>query len=126
MCAHKFLNKNKYILDFRFKKKIMKFWKYGFFIKLGKEKGIESEILYISEWSFFIFNLNWIRKCDHAGLEFILEILGVHFYIKYYDARHWNYQENRWYNDGEEWTESLLAKGTMKINPDAEWEDGES
>jgi len=101
----------------------MKFWKWGFFIKLWKEKGIETEIIYLTEWSFFKFDISWTRKCDHAGLEFILEILSVYFYIKYYDSRHWNYEKDRWYNEGEEWNEDVLAKGTMKINPNAEWND---
>lgn len=101
--------------------KKLKIWKWGIFIKLWGEKGIESEILYFNEWSWFKFNLDWTRKCDHAGIEFVVEILGIHFYIKYYDARHWNYQENRWYLDGEEWNEGTLAKGTMKINENFKW-----
>ena len=77
-------------------------WKWGFFLKLWGFKGIESEILYNKEWSWFEFSLRWNRKCDHAGITFSLEILGLDFNFKYYDSRHWNYKENRWYLEGEE------------------------
>jgi hypothetical protein len=39
------------------------------------------------------------NKCDHSGISFDLDIIGFHFYFKFYDTRHWNYEENRWMNE---------------------------
>ncbi len=71
-------------------------WKWGIFIKLWGFKGIESEILFLREWSWFKFYVNFDRKCDHAGIKLDIEIFGFNFYIKYYDSRHWDYEKDRW------------------------------
>jgi hypothetical protein len=74
----------------------MKCWKYGFFIKLTKNKGIESEIIKLSDTLFKIC-LKWTVNCDHAGVGFSFTLLGLEWYIKFYDFRHWDYTRKKYY-----------------------------
>lgn len=53
------------------------------------------------DWNWFDFNLRWSRKCDHAGFEINLELFGFYFIFNIYDKRHWNYGEDRWYDEEE-------------------------
>ena len=76
-------------------------WKWGIYFKLYHYKSIESEITYHKEWNWFELHLDFTRKCDHAGISFYLEIMGINLSIKLYDSRHWNYDEDRWYKPGE-------------------------
>jgi len=75
---------------------MLKFWKRGFWVKVSKNKNIEVEILYQKEWDWFVFSFEITRKCDHAGVSFELEIIGISFQISFYDSRHWNYDKNTW------------------------------
>jgi hypothetical protein len=47
---------------------------------------------------FQLFNIKlaWSRKCDHAGIIFDIEILGLDFEIYLYDTRHWDYDNDCW------------------------------
>jgi len=49
----------------------------------------------------FQVDLHWWGG-DHAGPEIILHLMWFYLGIKLYDHRHWNYEEGRWYRDGEE------------------------
>lgn len=40
----------------------------------------------------FTFN----TKCDHAGLNIVLGILGYGIHFSVYDTRHWDYENNCW------------------------------
>ena len=48
------------------------------------------------EWNWFSFQISLTRKCDHADLNFYLEILGLVAGAKIYDSRHWNYKHDRY------------------------------
>ena len=75
-------------------------------IRLSKHKTFEVQLeLWDSEFArdFFEFKLQWTRKCDHAGPEFTLSIIKLFWLnIKIYDHRHWNDDENRWAQPGDE------------------------
>lgn len=40
------------------------------------------------------FKIDW--KCDHAGVEFQLTLLGTSHGFYLYDNRHWDYKNNKW------------------------------
>jgi len=60
-----------------------------------KNKFIELEVC--TNDSLIGFNFRWTTKCDHAGLDIQLSLLGLCLHFNFYDHRHWNYQENRYY-----------------------------
>lgn len=75
------------------------FW----FKKISENKGIEIEINTKSmKWNIFNFNINLSRKCDHAGLYFEISSLWFDLSIRISDFRHWNWEEERYFHDGEE------------------------
>ena len=39
---------------------------------------------------------------DHGGLHIEFNFMRRMLAFAIYDSRHWNYEENRWYKDGEE------------------------
>lgn len=41
-------------------------------------------------------------RCDHAGLELEFSLFGYSFNFNFYDNRHWNYAEGRYYVYNEE------------------------
>ena len=47
---------------------------------------------------FISFDIDWSRKCDHAGFRFSLIILGLMIHFNIYDTRHWNYDKNEFEN----------------------------
>ncbi len=61
-------------------------------------KVFEIQIGYWNEWQYFDIGCRWNRKCDHAGLRFGIELLGIYLYLEFYDIRHWNDDENKWEN----------------------------
>lgn len=79
-------------------------YKFGFGVSHQiLNKGFEYNLSMPSkEWQWFCHSLNISRKCDHAGLTYIFEVLGLGFEMKLYDTRHWNYKKNRWYYKDEE------------------------
>ena len=80
------------------------------YIKLTENKGIEFEFEWFDgEW--FNFSLTSRSKQDHAGFLFQLSLFKVFdFRIHFYDGGHWNYDKNRYYNEGEEMEEYNLTK----------------
>jgi hypothetical protein len=48
------------------------------------------------------FNFLWNVHCDHAGLDIQMSVFGWCVHFNFYDNRHWNYQQCRPYNHGEE------------------------
>lgn len=54
----------------------------------------ELQITTAFEGPYFNFSINWTRKQDHAGFQFLIEIHKFMFDFKIYDTRHWD-----WDND---------------------------
>ena len=46
--------------------------------------------------SLFSFNFKIDWKCDHAGIEIQLSLLGITFNFNFHDNRHWDYINNKW------------------------------
>ena len=68
-----------------------------FFIKLSKNKGIETEIIIDKNWiKWFHFSFTADRHTDHSGIEFSIEIMRLIFNTKFYDFRHWDNENNCW------------------------------
>jgi hypothetical protein len=75
----------------------------NFYKKLTEHKGIEIELLFNKDfWYWFRFNINWSRKMDHAGFDISIDLLWFYLDLNIYDGRHWNDDENRWYEYNEE------------------------
>jgi hypothetical protein len=74
---------------------------YNSYGKLGKNKGWELDIARYHWTEIFKFAVNQTFCCDHAG--FVIEacLFGFDLEFRIYDGRHWNYQENRFYERGE-------------------------
>lgn len=64
--------------------------------KISKNKAWEFETGRFEEWSWFRFNLDLTRNCDHAGFRINIEVLGVWVEFSIYDTRHWSYEQNKW------------------------------
>jgi len=64
-------------------------------------KSLEVEVGYGSQQGFSI-GWRFNTKGDHAGLRGWLDIFKFFFSISIQDTRHWNYLENRFYNQNEE------------------------
>lgn len=43
----------------------------------------------------------WSMRQDHAGVRCELGLIGYKMSFSFYDCRHWNNEEGRWYNPGE-------------------------
>lgn len=70
-------------------------------------KHFEYELLFgghrfsISEW--FRLVIEWTSKTDHAGPNLELSFFKLFFlHFAIYDNRHWNYDSDRWFEDGEQ------------------------
>lgn len=48
------------------------------------------------------FDFHWSWKQDHAGLMVEFGLLGLSVLLNFYDARHWNYEQNRYMTADEE------------------------
>lgn len=59
-----------------------------------KTKFIELEIY--KDSSILSVNGNWTIRQSHAGLDIELGLLGYCFNFKFYDSRHWDYENNRY------------------------------
>lgn len=70
---------------------------------ISKNKSLEIQI---SKWghSFTLLGLevrpSWYQS--HSGLMIEFELFNYSLIINLCDNRHWNYQEGRWYKEGEE------------------------
>ena len=79
----------------------MKLFKKTFcwFKQLTTNKGLEIQLSlgHLANW--FVIALESRSKCDHAGVEFRIELLRLfYFHINIYDFRHWDYDNDTWYN----------------------------
>jgi len=50
----------------------------------------------VNVFSLFSFHILKQWKTDHAGFEIGLKILGLDLEYKYYDTRHWDYDNDKW------------------------------
>ena len=60
-----------------------------------KNKFIELEIY--KDFTLVSFMFNWTIRQSHAGLDLELGLLGYCVHFNFYDSRHWNTNENRYY-----------------------------
>ena len=65
-----------------------------------KHKYIELQLMKDAE--LFRLEFEWTTRQDHAGLSIELGLLGYKGAFTFYDNRHWNYEEGRWYLYNEE------------------------
>jgi hypothetical protein len=69
-------------------------WAGGSFTK-NKHWELEASIDELNTIFGFEVDTNFIGS-DHAGIKFMVVILGVRLYANMYDARHWDYNNNKW------------------------------
>jgi len=60
-----------------------------------KNKHIELEV--IKDTSIVSGSLKLSTRTDHAGLYMDLGLLGYSFSFNFYDSRHWNYTDDRYF-----------------------------
>ena len=48
--------------------------------------------------SYFNFKVGWTRKIDHAGFQFLFEVMSFMFDFKIYDSRHWDWDNDCYKN----------------------------
>ncbi len=65
-----------------------------------KHKAFEIQIA-DTGWYWWGFEFNRRPKTDHAGFDLDINILGIEFMFDFYDYRHWNDAENRFYFEEE-------------------------
>ena len=46
-------------------------------------------------------NFLWTTRRDHAGVDIQLSLLGLCVHFNFYDNRHWDYENNRYFLDGD-------------------------
>lgn len=85
------------------------------YFKITKHKGIEFQLELLGDMpEWIIIELRSMTKQDHPGLRFEISLLKLFtFIIHFYDCRHWNYEENRFYEKGEE-IESVYEDSNIK------------
>jgi len=66
---------------------------------IGK-KVIEFEVINFGE--LFELSIRSNTKQDHPGFELELSLFRLSIQLHFYDIRHWNYEENRFYKNNEE------------------------
>jgi hypothetical protein len=64
-----------------------------------------------SEW--FRLDVGTRSRQDHGGIFFEVELLGLYLALTVYDARHWNHDEGRWYEPGEEAREWEVSEANL-------------
>ena len=64
-----------------------------------KNKYWEAE--FTKDDELFRIEFEWSIRQDHAGVKLELGLIGYKFRFTFYDSRHWNYEEGRWYLSGE-------------------------
>lgn len=62
-----------------------------------KHKNWEFEIYRSSDLIRAVFELTFYQS--HAGLRLGVALLSFNIDFSFYDTRHWNYEENNWYDD---------------------------
>lgn len=69
----------------------------------GPNKGLELNFYWNNPYyKWFYFGFSWSFKGDHPGLSLKIDLLQFEFEFKIYDARHWNWEADRFYLPGEE------------------------
>ena len=71
-----------------------------FKIPFCKHKSVCFQLMY-NGWHFFNFGYRIDLRSSHGGVQGSLEFLGMEFSFDFYDHRHYNYAENRFYLDDE-------------------------
>lgn len=61
-----------------------------------KHKAFEIQIA-DTGWYWFGVEFNYRPRTSHAGADLCINILGIEFFFDFYDYRHWNDSENRFY-----------------------------
>lgn len=74
-------------------KKFKSFFEY--YYPITEYKIFKLKLLY-SDDILFVFNLDWKKKTDKAGLTFKVGILGYHCVVSVKDTRQWNYDNDDW------------------------------
>lgn len=69
--------------------------------RISRHKFLEMQLYQDGTFARCDLDICWKGE-DHAGPELHLSLLTYTFLISFYDIRHWNAEENRWYNEGEE------------------------
>jgi hypothetical protein len=62
---------------------------------LGKHTGAEIQV--IKDTTIVDFGFRWAIRQDHAGVMLDLGLFGYSVMLHYYDTRHWNDEEGRFY-----------------------------
>lgn len=60
------------------------------------------EIQIIKNDNLLRLEFGWTVQEDHAGFNIELGLFGYEIHFTFYDNRHWNSEENRWYVYNEE------------------------
>ena len=71
-----------------------------FYRQVTKNKTIEFQMEFglKKELDLFNFAIHCRRKGDHAGFSFHIELFEIFMIdINFYDGRHWDYENNRYY-----------------------------
>lgn len=79
------------------------------YFKISKHKGLEINLDFLTdEWLTIEFLTK--TKQDHPGFMFEFTLLKLFtLAIHFYDSRHWSYENNRFYKEGEELAEYNLT-----------------
>ena len=64
----------------------------------AKHKAAEFEVY--CDTTVVSMSFRWTMRQDHAGMCLELGLLGYTVSLQYYDTRHWNEDEGRFYNYG--------------------------
>lgn len=56
------------------------------------------EIQVVKDGTIVSFGFRFSTRCDHAGVSLDIGLLGFTAMFNYYDTRHWNDEESRFYN----------------------------
>jgi hypothetical protein len=60
------------------------------------------ELEFYKDSTLLSFMFNWTLRQSHAGLDIDVGLLGYNVHFQFYDNRHWNSKEGRWYKYDEE------------------------
>ncbi len=70
--------------------------------KITKNKAFEGYVGFDNDYAWFSFVTRWTKNTDHAGFFFEIMLWKFHMYFEIHDTRHWNYDEQRYFKEGEE------------------------
>jgi len=80
--------------------------------QVSKTKFWELQIDNDNTGTIFNFNIDWTRKCDHAGFRFNFGVLSFNIDFNFYDNRHWDYERDA-YVDYDKLCEVCLGSGEV-------------